>query len=116
MFTHPRLVVFPAAEICARHFFVGRKRVTPRNLLLLGGMIHHRPFVFGTPEDVSFCVGRPWVTRRANKSLKPPYFKREGPSYCLTKENTVYLMYVTLSLVLRRCGTIYVHCGGGGGV
>lgn len=29
---------FPAAEICARHFFVGRKSVTPQNLLLLGGI------------------------------------------------------------------------------
>ena len=34
--THPRLVVLPPAEICARHFFVGRNSVTPRNLLLFG--------------------------------------------------------------------------------
>ena len=38
-YTHPKLVVFPAAEICARHFLVGRKRVTPRNLLLFGGIL-----------------------------------------------------------------------------
>ena len=37
--THPRLVVLPPAEICARHFFVGRNSVTPRNLLLFGGMV-----------------------------------------------------------------------------
>ena len=38
VYTHPKLVVFPAAEICARHFFVGRNKVTPRNLELLGGI------------------------------------------------------------------------------
>ena len=37
--THPRLVVLPPAEICARHFLVGRNSVTPRNLLLFGGMV-----------------------------------------------------------------------------
>ena len=39
VYTHPKLVVFPAAEICARHFFVGRNRVTPRNFELLGGIV-----------------------------------------------------------------------------
>lgn len=39
VYTHPKLVVFPAAEICARHFFVGRNRVTPRNLELFGGIV-----------------------------------------------------------------------------
>jgi hypothetical protein len=37
--THPKLVVFPAADICARHFFVGRNSVTPRNLLLFDGIV-----------------------------------------------------------------------------